>query len=485
MTMLPSVKRRVVGLAILLSLSLLPAYSATPPKAGSVCSKQGVTKTYKDRKYTCIKSGKKLVWNRGVVVKKATPTPTLTPTSTPTPIPNPNPNPNPNPTPSQTSVAKEDWTETPQHQLYSSKLCEISRPSGYNEDKGHYGFPRGANFLPSEGTIRALIVHVEFADAKARISTSENALPYIEEFTKYWTEMSRDKVRFEVESLNEWISLPKTAYEYAGEWNHVPQMENYAKEVLFRADPLVNFSNYRIVYIIPTDNVKKFFQAGPVIASGVSTYFSTAEGPINNLVIGTNPEISMGGVKWKWLAHETGHLFGIDHPHSYENNDKKLASIFSLMDFGFVAPGLYGIERWIAGWVPEQQIRCIDGRKLNEFNYIHKIKPLGSSNENEIISIRLSERRMLIAENRQRNDFDKLPNGYEGLFVYEVDSARIIGPVKPILGSRFDIDLSKPEYNGSRVVGTLRVGESVTFEGIHLTVLDNKDGTLLVRTERK
>ena len=468
-------RKGVIGLVVLFSISLFPAYSATPLKAGSDCSKQGITKTHQGKKFTCIKSGKKLVWNKGVVIKKTTPT--LAPTSAPTPT--------PTPTPTKSPVAIENWKETDQSQLYSSSLCEISRPSGYGEDFGHYGFPRGANFLPSEGNIRALILHIEFADAKASISTSENALPYTEQFTKYWTTMSRGKVRFEVESLNEWITLPKTAYEYAGEWNHFPQMENYAKEVLFRADPLVNFSKYRIVYIIPTDNVKRFFQVGPVIASGASTYYSSSEGPIKNLVVGTSPEISMGGIKWKWLAHETGHLFGIDHPHSYENNDKKLASIFSLMDFGYVAPGLYGIERWIAGWMPEQQIRCIDGRKKNEFNFIHKIQPLGSSNEDEIISIRLSENRMLLAENRQRNDFDDLPNGYEGLLIYEVDSARINGPVRPILGSRYEIDLSKPEYNGSRVVGTLRVGESVIFEGIQITVLDNKDGTLLVKTEKK
>ncbi len=58
-----------------------PAIGVTP-KAGASCSKLGLTSTSNGKKYTCIKSGKKLVWNKGVSVVKATPTPTPTPTHT-------------------------------------------------------------------------------------------------------------------------------------------------------------------------------------------------------------------------------------------------------------------------------------------------------------------------------------------------------------------------------------------------------------------
>ncbi len=80
-------RKGIIGLSLLLSISLLPAYSATPPKAGSVCSKQGITKTYKGKKYTCVKSGMKLVWDKGSVVKVPTPAPTVTVTATPQPAP--------------------------------------------------------------------------------------------------------------------------------------------------------------------------------------------------------------------------------------------------------------------------------------------------------------------------------------------------------------------------------------------------------------
>jgi len=76
--------RKVMRLSsVLLSLVLVAsvAQAATAPKAGSACKKAGQTITAGGKKYTCVKSGKKLVWNKGVAVKKATPTPTTTPTT--------------------------------------------------------------------------------------------------------------------------------------------------------------------------------------------------------------------------------------------------------------------------------------------------------------------------------------------------------------------------------------------------------------------
>ena len=59
-------------LAVLIAVSLLgiaPA-NAIVAKAGGKCGKHKATSTVKGMKYTCIKSGSKLVWNKGVPVKK-------------------------------------------------------------------------------------------------------------------------------------------------------------------------------------------------------------------------------------------------------------------------------------------------------------------------------------------------------------------------------------------------------------------------------
>ena len=113
-----------LSIALVLSLSVVPISHAKAPVAGAPCSKVKVTQIFQGKKFTCIKSGKKLVWNKGVTIKitptpkptsvtstSPTPTPTVTqsasssPTQTPTTTPSATPTPTPTPTPSPTPTA--------------------------------------------------------------------------------------------------------------------------------------------------------------------------------------------------------------------------------------------------------------------------------------------------------------------------------------------------------------------------------------------
>ncbi|CAN2245843.1 hypothetical protein [Candidatus Planktophila versatilis] len=61
----------VIG-CLVLSLNLSTATAAVKP--GTTCKKLGQISTSAEIKYTCIKSGKKLVWNKGVGTKGSSPT---------------------------------------------------------------------------------------------------------------------------------------------------------------------------------------------------------------------------------------------------------------------------------------------------------------------------------------------------------------------------------------------------------------------------
>ena len=426
---------------------VLIAIPASFSSVGTSCKKVGATKRVDGKEFVCLKKGRKLTWRAPNVSRPSKPLPAPT-----TPV---------------TNVI----AETPASDLDDPSKCKIARPREVDESVGHYGFPRGRNFLASRGLFKGIVIPVEFSDAKATQSPAENSRPYIDDFKLFWESMSKGAVRFELETLNQWISMPKSAREYAGVWPHFPEMDNYIKEVISKSDPLIDFNKFSIVYIIPVDEVKSFFEVGPVVASGNSEYFQTNEGPINNLIVGTDPSISMGGVKWKWLAHETGHLFGLSHPHSYENNDKRLASIFSLMDFGYVAPGLYGWERWLVDWIQPSNVRCKDISNVQKFSHIHNLAPLGSVSGNELVVYRIENQKALVIENRRSNEFDLLPKDYEGVFVYEVNSAKLDAAITPIIGTRFIIDQSEPQYNGSRLVGTLKLGESVKYKNLDIKII--------------
>lgn len=69
----PGIKGLSFGLTLIFWATLSPAYAATAVQPGSVCSKQGLTKSYQGKKYSCKKSGNKLVWDAGVAVTKPKP----------------------------------------------------------------------------------------------------------------------------------------------------------------------------------------------------------------------------------------------------------------------------------------------------------------------------------------------------------------------------------------------------------------------------
>lgn len=79
--------------------SVPSVFGAGPIKEGAVCKKAGLTKTYKEKVFTCKKSGKKLVWSKGKAIKQAAPIPVVTPSPTPAPSVSASPEPTPSPTP--------------------------------------------------------------------------------------------------------------------------------------------------------------------------------------------------------------------------------------------------------------------------------------------------------------------------------------------------------------------------------------------------
>ncbi len=64
-------KRLLVTVTLIaLAISIIPnSYAAIT--AGSTCKKLGATSTSAGKKYTCVKLGKKLVWNKGVLIAAA------------------------------------------------------------------------------------------------------------------------------------------------------------------------------------------------------------------------------------------------------------------------------------------------------------------------------------------------------------------------------------------------------------------------------
>ena len=79
----------LIVLVLLIGLLAIPL-NAAGVKAGAKCSKAGATALSDGKKFTCIKSGIRLIWNKGITVKVAS-KPTVTPTAKPTALETPTP----------------------------------------------------------------------------------------------------------------------------------------------------------------------------------------------------------------------------------------------------------------------------------------------------------------------------------------------------------------------------------------------------------
>jgi hypothetical protein len=107
--------KRALSVLISIALFALPLSAFAAVNAGASCSKLEATSTYAGKKDTCIKSGKKLVWNKGVTVASPKPSSTLTPTATHSPTATPTPTPAGTPTsvPTVTPTASPTPTAPP------------------------------------------------------------------------------------------------------------------------------------------------------------------------------------------------------------------------------------------------------------------------------------------------------------------------------------------------------------------------------------
>ncbi len=62
--------RKFTVLLLAISLTGIAPADAAVVKAGVQCKKVGAIATVSGKKFTCIKTGAKLVWNKGVIIKK-------------------------------------------------------------------------------------------------------------------------------------------------------------------------------------------------------------------------------------------------------------------------------------------------------------------------------------------------------------------------------------------------------------------------------
>ncbi len=465
-------RKGIIGLSLLLSLSLLPAYSATPIKAGSICLKQGITKTYKDRKYTCIKSGRKLVWNKGVVVAKprqnSTPTPSATSTASPSVTPTATPTPTPTPTPTATATPTTTPIPTPMPLASSDPIetCKIKDAS--NPEIGVYGgglyggFDEKSKPIPSTGTVTWYLVPIDFTDLRGEANWRSRVDEQTQLLTEYYEMVSYGKLNIKWKFYEDWITMPGRQDQYQiNQSGDYTATEIFWKDAISVIDPKIDFNGVQVInFLLPKNQkiVKESAQGFPW--TGDINKYNSSEGKIAAFTLLGEFFEASHRTYWSYWAHEYGHTLGI--PHLSGSRSTSAYQQYDLMGNQDARRELSGWTRFaVTKWLEDKHVFC-----KNQINISSELIELGQLNSRDnsfkTIVIPLTATKTLILESRTSTKFagsSSITGNQEGVLVYVYDAT--LGHNAAYL---------YPANSESDSI--LLANESMTYEGIKIRVIN-------------
>jgi M6 family metalloprotease-like protein len=337
-----------------------------------------------------------------------------------------------------------------------------------NNPEMNVGFPKAPGRLPSFGTIRALVIPVDFADVVGKRPPSEEFTPMTDGTNDFFYKMSGNKVKFDFQVLQNWVRMPvSSSFHKLGTWSS-GDVDGYWKMAVDTADPLVDYSQFDVIYVLSPREIPSSSMAyGPAGPLG-ETRMLTDDGAIRNITSsGADAWQNIGqGTPWKWMAHETGHLFGLHD--LYVSPGDAVYGTWDLMSnsWSVGAIELNAWNRYLMGWLTDSQINCLNAADLNSTGVNQLIDPIARVNDlTKAVVVRLSSSKILVIESRRNEGLDVLTPSQEGSLVYTVDMS--IPSIKGGWKVQRRPGSTDPEF----VDAALRVGDVITVEGVRIEVV--------------
>ncbi len=452
-----SMKKLIVGLSLLLSISLVPAHSATPVKAGSSCSKPGITKVYKGKTFKCIKSKNKLVWSKGKLVKQAAPLPT--------------------PTPKIESI-----TYSPPSQPSANiQTCEIKENNQNRREMPialPAGFPRNT-IAQKTGIVKWALIPLDFSDLPGEANFRSRIDEQMKLTSEWFETVSEGKFKVEWVVADDWVRLPNPSTNY-----RIARSENLDREpnglklwndAMTQSDKVFDFTGVQTVnFILPKgqDFITETSQGFPW--DDAVKNLVTNEGSVSSFSIpGKFMDSSKKGY-WSYFVHEFGHAMAMPHiGSSREPNPFLGLDIMSNQDGE--SRELSGWMRFVAGWLSDERVYCQELSTLKSTE-ITLIPISQSDNGIKMVVIPISETKAVIVESRRENKFScQMPSKRNGVLVYTYDATLSHGEnfLKPITPERRANESSSNCMVYPVPNPILYKGEKISVEGITIEVIDS------------
>jgi hypothetical protein len=521
--------RRLTIFALVASL-IYPSSALAEIKPGDVCKKIGITSTVKNIKYTCIKSGLKLVWGKPVAVLPITPkvVPTPSPTPSPTPTQSAAPTATPSSTPTPTLKDGDSCSSLGQQIrniegilecrfVVNNKLkffqvslspatpglapspesLETCRAPDMRTTKSPgiqaIAYPvTSAAYppnIPITGNIKVAIIPIDFSDVPGAGSPSEIIDPEIKKINEWVKQFSNGKMTYEIQTSKNWIRASKDSSEYV--WIHPgPVQRNplpgaktgsirtpsqLAEDLMASAQNSFDYTNVKVVFFVYPKNIVNIWDAMTSFGG-----IQTNKGYIGAQINATGAWLYQNKMPiWSWFIHENM------HPHGLAGHAPSDGSPFNLMtNQAGLSLVLDAWDQLILDWQIPDQFYCVSVGKLEKATI--KLSPLERDEiGTKAIMVRLSSHEVLIIESRRRDkwssgqtDWAGLPVGFYGLLVYKVDTAKDSNRVET--GGFADF-ISNPTVSHESFQGgfdanrIIYEGETLVTNGVSITLTKSGD----------
>jgi len=338
---LPSrlVKRLIPGIVISLIFSAAPVQAANPPKTGAICPKVGATKNYQGKKFTCTKSGKKLVWSKGTTSKSSS-----------------------DAAGKPATTVKKVTYQPPSISSDNVEKCKIKEASNSRGMTGA-GFPVWNSLTPKDGTVKWALIPIDFQDLPGESNFRVRVDEQMKLLTDWYSTVSEGKFKIEWIVQNSWVRLPRPSTEYkiqnSNNLDREPNGIKLWKDAMTSADPVFNFTGVQTVnFILPK---------GQTFLNETSQGFPwdkdvkemvTSEGAVASFFLPGRFFDQPGRQYWSYWAHEFGHAMGLPHI-GVSRGEPSLFHPLDLMgNQDAMSRELSGWLRFIAAWLPDEKVFC-------------------------------------------------------------------------------------------------------------------------------
>ena len=458
-------------LSLSLSLPLIPANAAA--KAGGTCSSAGITSVSSNKTYTCIKSGKKLIWNKGVIV-------------------------------SQNSQVNKS--------LNPLSDCKISDQRIRKTNPNNVGFPITKQEIPISGITKAVFIPIDFSDAPGIGDPSVRTTAIAEKMKSWFKHFSNGKFNIDAQHSKTWFhsalksaTIPNVHPLSTGANESASFANSVAQEWVDLTGSAFDFNGVTTIFFEFPESVKGFGDG----TQGRNITLKTKQGNISVMfnIMGNSwfTEGFMGVTNkfradhfWSFYIHEMFHSMGLAQHAPGNGIPLSIGSNQTGTPEGF-AGVLDPWELFLLGWFGDDEIFCATKNDLKSSKV--ELSPIDvSRGGTKAAIIQISNHQALVISSRRPEGWSaELPKKASGILVYEVNTTRDRNDEAVQADADGTDNGNNPAFSKwafyllpDGVAGgysvrrgltdyILRKGQSVTFQGVTVNYLESgQNDTIMI-----